>query len=822
MKKYLYIAIASLLALASCDKEACVQEEVPGNGPDGEQLVTITASIPEDGLNTKVSLTEADNGEGKMRLIKLSWEEGDVIAVNGETFTVKPGSISGDGLTATFQGKDPGAGPYTITYTNVPGDLNNQVQPADGDPSEVGYSVSLTGADAYEGATFSSAWAGSHGATFAQSSVLQLRALLPAAVAADVKKVIFKSSADIFNGSNTLTVTLTTKGTAGTDKKLDVYAMLPAGNITLAADMDLLVQFEMDGGNAYDKYTAFRHFASGTEFVQSGCTKYLGLDCSNIESFANASTASIGESSSNPYLVGDQHQFEAVAALMASGTTYIKLVDDIDMTGVTTSLNAADPYDKAVNFDGQSKTLSNTTAPLFYDINGTVKDFTIYNANISDAETVGILARTCNIAASSVSGITVSGSTLTSTATASRKSVGGLVGQVTTLSTFDDCHIIDSEITSPDANDYTYTGGVFGSIIASTASNTGYYKNFTVESSTISSHSYVGGVVGYFDRGHTQNNKVGFDKDDNAKKCTITGADTHVGGVAGYHRRGYVNNNTTFCDVSGGNSVGGLTGYMRAGETEGNSTSGEITLSTHYAGGLVGTMAGGTVTDNYSSCSITGSGDTYVYEGGLIGNVTAGTIQKSYATGSISSDKAALGGLIGEIDGTVSVLSCFASGNIAVGNTKYTFRGGLIGNVKSGTVSISNCYATGKVEAYRWSSGLIGSAASEALTVANCYTSSVLDISHEKTQYGVFIGNANTKSITYSGIIAWNTSSKTNFIYNTTVTSAPDGNYFGIEGTINSQATTLGWGSVVDESSNPVWDLTWGDNRPHLAWEPKP
>ena len=79
-----------------------------------------------------------------------------------------------------------------------------------------------------------------------------------------------------------------------------------------------------------------------------------------------------------------------------------------------------------------------------------------------------------------------------------------------------------------------------------------------------------------------------------------------------------------------------------------------------------------------------------------------------------------------------------------------------------------------------------------------------------------------TKSITYSGIIAWNTSSKTNFIYNTTVTSAPDGNYFGTEGTINSQATTLGWGSVVDESSNPVWDLTWGDNRPHLAWEPKP
>ena len=187
--------------------------------------------------------------------------------------------------------------------------------------------------------------------------------------------------------------------------------------------------------------------------------------------------------------------------------------------------------------------------------------------------------------------------------------------------------------------------------------------------------------------------------------------------------------------------------------------------------------------------------------------------------------EAFMGGLIGQIAGDVTVKNSYATGDVAVDNTAYTSRGGLVGNIKSGTVIISNCYSTGTVSLYRWSGGFIGTIEVDGVTVSNCYTSS--SIVKTSNNYGLFIGNANKYDVTYSGIIAWNTSSSTNFVFNitssaTNLTSAPDGNYFGTSGTINSQATALGWGSIVDDSSNPVWDLTWADNRPHLAWEEKP
>jgi hypothetical protein len=931
MKKYLYITIASLIAFVACDKEARVQEEVPGNEPVAEKLVSITASIPSEGLNTKVSITEADNGAGKMRLTKLSWEEGDEITVNSKTFTVKTGSISGDGLTATFQGEDPGAGPYNITYTNVPGDLNNQLQPADGDPSEVGYSVSLTGADTFEGATFSSAWASSHGATFAQSSVLQLRALLPAAVAAGVKKVIFKSTANIFNGSNTLTVTLTSAGTTGTDNKLDVYAMLPAGDITLAADMDLLVQFEMDGGNEYDKYTAFRHFASGTIFVQSGYTKYMGLDCSNIAMHAGPSTCD-GSTAVKAFLIGDQHQMQAIS--LTTTKQYYKLVDDIDMTSVSwTSLNAEGT--KIIDLNGNNKKISNMRAPLFADLNGNIYNLTLYNSVVSSAETVGILANTCNTAASTVSGVTVAGdapsgepltyhSTLTSTATASKKYVGGLVGEVSTLSTFDGCHVINTLVSSP-VGDYTYTGGGFGYVHVSNYSC--IIQNCTVESSLIYSDSYTGGLVGYQNRGRFQNNKVGYDADNNEKKCIVAGPNGAVsgnykGGLSGVFQYGYEENNKVLCDVSGASYLGGFSGRMRAGVAQNNVNAGTITaVSTYvggfagsiesaspssnnssanvigsvkesqYLGGFAGQITGGTTNSNTASGSVTSAGGQsadYGCNGGFAGQITGGTVTNNSSSGDINTNGAYLnggfvgkvsggtiignsasgdvdassggfknggfagiltnvvkfekncasgntdgykfydGGLIGFIDAgenAITIESCYASGYAKVpkGTSNSAHVGGLIGRIESGTVTINNCYSTGAVEAYRYSGCFIGSI-NVAITVNNCYTNSAADF-NKPDLCAVFIGNAGAKDNIYSGIIACNTSSLTNFIYNTTVTVStpvPDGNYFGTTDDINTQATALGWDSILDGSSKAVWDLTWGDNRPHLAWEPKP
>lgn len=815
-----FAAVAALMLFSSCSKD-----EVKNPVQDQEEVVpvaekvTISVSMPDEGL-TKVTLTQ--DGENK-KVIKLAWEYTDELDINGNTFTVKTGSISGDGKSAEFEGTapTPDGGKYNISYSKLAGGYAEQTQSADGDASHLGYAVSISGADSYTGITFSEAGAIAVGGTFSQSSVLRLRAKLPDAVASAVQKVIFKASENVFDGANTITVNLTTPGTAGDDKTLDVYATLPAGDAITAAAMDLLIQFQTSA-NEYDKYTAYRVIPASTNF---GTPQYIGIDCSNIDKYAGKDDDGTED---HPYLIGDQHQMQAIS--LSTTKQYYKLVDDIDMTGVTwTSLNAEGT--NIIDLDGNSKTLSNMRSPLFADLNGNVHDLTLYNSVVSSAETVGILANTCNTAASTVNGVTVTGdapagaplvysSTLTSTATEASKYVGGLVGEVSTESKFDDCHIVNTAVTGIVDNDYTYTGGVIGYIHKER--NTNVVLNCTVETSTISSYSYTGGLIGYYERGVVESNKVGYDKAGNAKKCTVSGHD-NVGGLIGQHRKGYVNNNTTLCEVNGCNSVGGLTGLFTTGEVSGNLSAGEVVASGQYIGGLVGST-GGTIKKSGSSCSISSTfTGTYCFAGGLAGRATGGSFEKCYATGKVNStsNRATMGGLIAEIAGDVTVKYSYATGNVAVGDGKYTLRGGLVGNIASGTVNISNCYATGKVEAYRWSSGLLGSVKSDALTISNCYTSSSLDFSGP-TAAGVFIGNANQKTITYSGIIAWNASDLANFIYNNTVIAAPSGNYFGTDGTINSQATTLDWASIVDDSSNLVWDLTWPDNRPHLAWEEKP
>lgn len=229
-------------------------------------------------------------------------------------------------------------------------------------------------------------------------------------------------------------------------------------------------------------------------------------------------------------------------------------------------------------------------------------------------------------------------------------------------------------------------------------------------------------------------------------------------------------------------------------------------------GGLIGRIDSGVTSCEVSGCSVDAdvtatSTDTYTNCGGLIGYMQKGTLTKCHAEGDVISDQAGLGGLVGTIEGDASVLNCYATGNVAKGNTKYTYRGGLIGRISAGTVSISNCYATGEVEATRWSSGFVGSYDGTSLTITNGYTSSKLTLS-TPAQAGVFIGKANNKTITYSGFVAWNTSALTNFIYNTTVTSAPSGNYFGTDETILYQA------QAFTAPNNWDFDTVWNSVNP--------
>ena len=95
----------------------------------------------------------------------------------------------------------------------------------------------------------------------------------------------------------------------------------------------------------------------------------------------------------------------------------------------------------------------------------------------------------------------------------------------------------------------------------------------------------------------------------------------------------------------------------------------------------------------------------------------------SFATGSVDTHPSGaneykVGGLIGHVQGTISLTNCYATGNV----DGVDRMGGLIGYILSGTTgTIDNNYATGTVTASANSYKLIGLDSSGALTITDNY-----------------------------------------------------------------------------------------------------
>lgn len=847
MKRILYfiLAAAATLLFFSCSKDSSVK---PGNGSSEtvKNSVTISVDIPKEGLSTKISFAE---DESTKRLTKIAWEDDDVIDVyDGTThipFTIVPASISADGKTASFTGNEPAvASSYVITYNSL-SSLNTQMQNGDGTTDHLGYKVVKTVSD-YKTVSFA-------GAT-TQSSVLQLRALLPDAIKNSVTKVIFKSNLEVFNGQKELTVALA-DGKLDANNRLDVYATIPEGDITLSDEMELLIQFQVSA-NAYDKYTAYRTFASGTELFKSGGSQYIGINCSNIKSFANASDASIG-SATNPYLVGDQHQMQKINDEMAAGETkYFKLVDDIDMTGATWNMlnySSSAPYDKQIDFDGNNKTVSNLGRALFYVLKGSVKDLILKDSDVTDrgalaefiqasgnivtnvtvsngtvnsgttntggligninngtsADVVTATITNCTVSDTNVSGtgvigglvgfadakVSISGCSYTNgTVTATARFCGGLLASTGNYdSVISDCHVENATVSSTVSNNDFRAGGFIGQLqikatikgcsVGTSAQKvnltlsaptsgkvynsggfvgTSYgtitknddgtrstaYVNITAGNTATGSQLNLGGFVGFL------NGTVEY-SDANVTMSSIKG--TYVGGFVGYMlgTAPLIRYCTESGTVTGNNYAGGFVGVMDKGEISNCTSSGTLSAQSSI-GGFIGGMAmdkfeSATLTNNGSSVIVTSSGSNV----GGFGGSLAGTYTSNYATGDVTSTKGSLGGfagqilqsmtasfsrnyatgnvsggancggLIGYIGGNLTMTNCYATGNVGT-SSKYDQKyGGLVGfttdsSSYSTNISISNCYSTGNVEPSFAGGGLIGRIGLATVSVSNC------------------------------------------------------------------------------------------------------
>ena len=146
-------------------------------------------------------------------------------------------------------------------------------------------------------------------------------------------------------------------------------------------------------------------------------------------------------------------------------------------------------------------------------------------------------------------------------------------------------------------------------------------------------------------------------------------------------------------NIKGNLRVGGLVGFNDRGTVSNSYSTGSVSGSGDYAGGLVG-INYGTVSNSYSTGSV--SGDYIV--GGLIGYNLYGTVSRSYSTGSVSGDNT-VGGLVGESYGTV--FNSYSTGSVS-GDC---IVGGLVGlNYEN----VSNSYSTGSVSGGDIVGGLVG------------------------------------------------------------------------------------------------------------------
>lgn len=829
MKKSIVYSLALIAALSmiiSCQKEqgTVTPETVL---PEGEQI-TITATFPEKAL-TKVDFeAESDDVDA---VVNLKWHSGDQIVVtdatnpsNTQTFTLKDGEEGK--TTAQFTGAElTAASTYIISYNGAGGlDYANQTQAGDATTDHLKYAATLTGVNGYTDFTFSQAWATANGGgTFTSSSVLRLIAKLPSDAPfddqANIKAVIFKASAPIFAGGNQIKVNITdASDDQGSIDYLTVYASLPAGDQAIAAGTEILVQFQTSA-NAYDKYTAYRKFASAKTLL-SGKVNNMILNCENVVSFANATTDINGDdtddigTSINPYLIGDQHQMKYLMDLYAAAEEadpkitvkyYETLVDDIDLTDVDwTPFNRAGDYKREVYFDGNNKTISNLNVgssvayPSFFGVvYGTVKDVTfespVIDGGSNNAGVVGGYIGTGSLNGV-CSGITINNATVTVTVNAAGKGrqAGVFGGQLGTAgSSISDCHVTGTtsitNTTPSNASTASNVGGFIGFVgAAGTITDCTVSGTAAVEMVTTKTGCSAGGFVGNVGAAATISGCTAAADVENLSSYYTGGFIGQIGSsvAASFSDCAFLGGTITSNRVAATNSpVAGFVGRI-------NKNAGASFSNCHVDGAIVsatnGGRCGGFVGDSgdrdathvttFTSCYVKNSSVSAAQHSGGFAGVLYTKADKCYVDNTtITANDANNGGFVGYPQ-KAEISDCYVTSSVVVNGGSYDAVGGFLG-IGKGNNTITSCY--------------------EAATVTGTGTG-----------VGAFIGYQDAAETSVTKCIAWNGSlSFYGKLKDAVDDSTITGNYTGTSGTISAQATTLGW----DDS---VWDLT--DSVPTL------
>ncbi len=364
------------------------------------------------------------------------------------------------------------------------------------------------------------------------------------------------------------------------------------------------------------------------------------------------SLAVVGVSAADPEIITTAEQF---AAMAADGN--YKLGQDI-----TIAASYANKF--TGTFDGDGKKIT-TSAPLFADLSGTVKNLTIEGAvDGTDAQTGALAAKStdgCNVEkVTNNANVTVSAASL--------KGYGdgiygaGFVAYITGTSTFKDC-VNNGSVTSETThvsgfvgfandNDLTFTG----------CTNNGLVKNEKAKTRT-------GGFVGV----------NGKNKDGKTFAITLT-------------------NCKNTADITGGDQVGGLVGWTMSYVVLKNcSNSGKVVSTQNYAGGLV-SRPGDDYTKTYMDCPTS-------------------TFTNCTNSGEVISFNSQAAGMASYVCTPIECTGCTNSGKITVdknGEGTNGYAAGMIGKAAVAAakhyVVCTDCTNTGELYGGQVAAGICGSA----------------------------------------------------------------------------------------------------------------
>ena len=744
MKKtyiYLIIAGASLLALNSCSKEQETDiEDKPVNVVTGAgESITFQFNVPVS-ADTKTALGTKDGSS-----YPVKWSNGDQnrVSLNGSAPTSST-KDSDTQITAAFK---PGSlSVYNFLYRGDAGHDNQVTTPASqayyaNDFDDAAMPMYAASASRNNTVTFNSL------CSLLKFSITGSKKIDSVTLTAVDGSKSLSGTFTIGKTSNLLNGTLTPASGGGTinynfgshvqlsDTPFVFYVAIPAGTYEGGITLNIV-------DNSSGHMTATVMNTNATKTIAAG----------KVREFNNI--VYIPDVAQNLKQIWDATTFQEFVTEVAGGNKTLNArltpnASSINLSSIAGSFESIEDYKGT--FDGNGKTLTGLTKPMFNDLKGVVKNLTLNSTiSITDAEdyNLGIFARQV-VPSSEIDDIaglqncTANGSiTYTPSSSLSlNPSLGGMVGN-NRGGALANC-TNNATVSFGDNGGVTHTGDrqpSIGGIVGRTQkggdlSTQGDISNCT-NTGTVScdeqfgGNIQIGGIVGYgVEKAESISGCTNSGLVKAAATCSTSGA-LHIGGVMGMYK-GTIEScsnlaagtvTTEACSVGTYLCQGGVVGRMNntSGTYTGLTNAGTVNVaatdasSNAYVGGVVGRCNEGAAITGFSNsgninCSSTGFEDDLFIGGIVASNETSGNVLQncnstggtlSY-TGALTNGNLYIGGVVGY--STKEVANCTSAMTLNVGGditpeagSKYYCTGGIVGSM-SQNAPITNCLNTGNI-----------------------------------------------------------------------------------------------------------------------------